>query len=209
MKKTLSIVLAGMVLLSSVFAKPAKITSDKLNSWKNVAKISDSLELEVIEDDDDLLLSKSSDGKDFAVFYKEYFDDGSNIQLGMVCADGTMYSRALYTEKQSEGGAWKFTLQETDKQVRFDDAGSGSYLTDFGRAYYALIVMDLRNKIRTNLSKEYGLIAPEKVKKNDSNFRQFFDANIDEINAKFEANDPADSAFTALMKKVNDSNFAN
>ena len=208
MKKTLSIVLAGMVLLSSVFAKPAKITSDKLNSWKNIAKISDSLELEVIEDYDDLLLSKSSDGKSFAVFYKEYFDDGSNIQLGMVCADGTMYSRALYTVKQTEGGAWKFTLQETDRQVRFDNAGSGAYLTDYGRALYALIVMDYRNNIRTNLSKEYGLIVPEKVQKNDSNFKQIFNANIDEINARIEDAKPADSALTALMKKVNDSNFA-
>lgn len=208
MKKTLSIVLAGMVLLSSVFAKPAKITSDKLNSWKNVAKISDSLELEVIENYDDLLLSKSSDGKNFAVFYKEYFDDGSNIQLGMVCADGTMYSRALYTEKQSEGGAWKFILQEADRQVRFDNAGSGAYLTDYGRALYALIVMDYRNNIRTNLAKEYGLIVPEKVQKNDSNFKQIFNANIDEINARIEDAKPADSALTALMKKVNDSNFA-
>lgn len=207
MKKTLSIVLAGLALLSSVFAKSVKITSDKLTTWKNVAKISDAIGLEVIENYDDLLVTKSQDGKTFTIFYKEVYDSGDSIQLGLVCVDGEVFSRALYTEK-GDSTPERYTLQETDKEVRFDDGGNGEYLNEFGRPYYTMNVMELRYNIRNNIAKEYGLVIPESVKKADNNFKKALDANIDAINARIDNSDRG-SGTIELMKKVTGSYFAN
>ena len=206
MKKTLVMLLAGLALVSSGFAKSVKVASDKLTSLNSVAKISDSLGLEAVENYDDLFVSKSDDGKTFTIFYKENYDDGDSIQLALVCANGTVSSRALYIEKGLSSPE-RYTLLETDRAVKFDDAGNGEYLTDFGSANSTMGIMELRYNIRTELAGKYGLVFPDSVKKSDSNFKKALDANIDAINEKINNNDKG-AGTVDLIKKVTNSFFA-
>lgn len=206
MKKTLVMLLAGLALVSSVFAKSVKVASNKLTSLNSVAKISDSLELEAVENYDDLFVSKSDDGKTFTIFYKENFDDGDSIQLALVCANGTVFSRALYIEK-GFGSPERFTLLETDRAVKFDDGGNQEYLTDYGSAYWTMIVMENRYNIRTELAGKYGLVLPDAVKKSDSNFKKALDANGDTIDARIDSEDKG-AGTVDLIKKVTNSFFA-
>ena len=154
---------------------------------------------------DDLFVSKSDDGKTFTIFYKESFDDGDSIQLALVCANGTVSSRALYIEKGFSSPE-RFTLLETDRAVKFDDAGNGEYLNDFGSANSTMGIMELRYNIRTELAGKYGLVFPDSVKKSDSNFKKALDANGDTIDARIDSEDKG-AGTVDLIKKVTNSFF--
>ena len=204
MKKFIGLTMVLLSMVTAGFSKTVKVSDDKLINLKSVVKVADSMDMEVVEDSDNYFAAKSDEG--FAFFYKEYYDDGSNVQVACVNLNGTVLSRTLYTEK-SDGGPVKCVLLEGDKQVRFDDGGNGVYLNELGRPLYTMIVMNLRNNIRRSIADEQGLSLPAKTKSNDASFRKIYDENIDEINNRLE-NSEAQSGTVELLNKVVKANFA-
>ena len=204
MKKLVGLTMVLLSMVAAGFAKTVKVSDDKLINLKSITKVADSAGMEVVEDSDNYFVAKSGD--DFAFFYKEYYDDGSTIQLACVSLGGTVMSKTIYVEK-TDASPVKCSLQEGDKEIRFDDGGNGVYLNGLGRPYYTMVVMNERNSIRKNIVDEKGLVLPAKTKTNDASFRKAYDANIDEINNRFDNNE-AQSGTVDLLNKVIKANFA-
>ena len=208
MKKLSACILSLLLVISAGFAKEKtmRITSDKLTTVKAVSKIADFRGMDVIENFLDLYIAKDSDSDDFAVFIKKSFEDGTSVQFAMVCLEGDLFSRSVYTEKGSNGFKEQCILQEYDKNVRFNDGGNNEYLNTLGLPLYTVIVMNLRNNIRNYLVKEYSLVLPETTAKNDANFRKVHDENVSEINERLNENENRPGTIE-ILNRVIQSNF--
>lgn len=189
-----------MVMLSLVgagFAKSIKISEDKLVNMKSVVKVADSFGMEVIEDSENYFVAK--DDSNIAIFYKEYYDDGSNVQFACVILDTDVLSKTIYEEDKK-----KYSLTEDDEEIQI---GKGVNFDDLDYLLYTMDVMNLRNNIRRSIAEEQGLKIPAKTRLNDASFRQAYDANIDEINTRLD-NDDTDSGLLDLIDKIVKANFA-
>ena len=202
MKKLSSLLLILLTFAGLSFAKTITITADKLRTVNNVAKISNQLGMDIIENYSNLWVAKASDSDDFAVYYEEEYDDGK-LAFAMVCVDGQMISRISLTEKQASGPALKMVLREYDKAVIFNDNGNNVYLTDFGVHFETVVAMEHRNRIRSWMAEKYNLLIPEITEKNDKNFRSVFE----KINPELSEDETTKTTVNHL-KEIIESNFA-
>lgn len=197
MKKLFVLTMVMLSLVGAGFAKSIKISEDKLVNMKSVVKAADSLGLEVIENSENYFVAK--DDSNIAIFYKEYYDDGSNVQFACVILDSDVLSKTIYEEDNK-----KYSLTEEDEEIQI---AKGVNFDDLDYLLYTVNVMNLRNNIRRSIAEEQGLKIPAKTRSNDASFRQAYDANIDEINAELD-NDDTDSGVLDLINKVVRANFA-
>lgn len=197
MKKLFVLTMVMLSLVGAGFAKSIKISEDKLVNMKSVVKAADSLGLEVIENSENYFVAK--DDSNIAIFYKEYYDDGSNVQFACVILDSDVLSKTIYEEDNK-----KYSLTEDDEEIQI---AKGVNFDDLDYLLYTMNVMNLRNNIRRSIAEEQGLKIPAKTRSNDASFRQAYDANIDEINAELD-NDDTDSGVLDLINKVVRANFA-
>ena len=197
MKKLFVLTMLMLSLVGAGFAKSIKISEDKLVNMKSVVKAADSLGLEVIENSENYFVAK--DDSNIAIFYKEYYDDGSNVQFACVILDSDVLSKTIYEEDNK-----KYSLTEDDEEIQI---AKGVNFDDLDYLLYTMNVMNMRNNIRRSIAEEQGLKIPVKTRSNDASFRQAYDANIDEINAELD-NDDTDSGVLDLINKVVRANFA-
>ena len=197
MKKLFVLTMVMLSLVGAGFAKSIKISEDKLVNMKSVVKAADSLGLEVIENSENYFVAK--DDSNITIFYKEYYDDGSNVQFACVILDSDVLSKTIYEEDNK-----KYSLTEDDEEIQI---AKGVNFDDLDYLLYTVNVMNLRNNIRRSIAEEQGLKIPAKTRSNDASFRQAYDANIDEINTELD-NDDTDSGVLDLINKVVRANFA-
>ncbi len=171
------ILLAFAALCAFSFAASAKPAKLKVNGWKDAAKLADKYDLNVVRDYTDYYVAKSGDGKEFVVYFKKDYADCAAI-LAMTCLDGTLLSKTTFIDKEDEGGFLpKFSMTEGDKKAIFENGGDATYaLRELGFAQNTVEVMYQRAKHRSLVCKEFGLVLPETVKKNEENFQKTFDA---------------------------------
>lgn len=160
MKKIIIALCALCALSAAAFAKPAK--APKLGGWKDIAKIADKNDLEVVENYKDWYVAKSSDGKEFAFYaIKDYAD--LKVTLAMACIDGEVYSRTTCVDKESSAPLPIFALGENDEKCIVVNADSLSvYYKEEGIVMWTEECKAQRSKLLAELSQKYGLIAPQK-----------------------------------------------
>ena len=157
MKKLVLIFAALCAFAAVAFAKPAKV-----KGWKDVAKIANKNDMEVVSDYTDWYVAKSKDGKDFAIYaIKDYSD--IKVTLAMSCVGGEVFSRTSCVDKEAESPFPIFAIGENDEKCVVVNADSLSvYYKDEGIAIWTDECKAQRAKLLAELSQKYGLIAPQK-----------------------------------------------
>lgn len=205
LKKLLSILIVVSCVGSFAMAKekkPAKITSEKLNTLKGVMKIAEDYNMEVLKDEpkDLLYVAKSAETGDYAI-YVHNIEKKWDIQFAMVFINGEPFSRTVFSIMQKSGKC-RSILNENDRNVKFDKGANNVYLSDYGVKLETVYSMADRVSIRTAIAKDFDLFIPENMSKNDANFWKVFSENIDAVKDA-EAN----SESYNILQKIIDSNF--
>ncbi|MCR4925882.1 MAG: hypothetical protein K5917_06310 [Clostridiales bacterium] len=156
MKKIVLVLAALFALTAMAFAKSNK--GPKLNRWKDIAKIADKQDLEVVEDYVDRYVAKSADGKEFAFFaIKDYAD--IKVTLAMACLDGELFSKTTCVDKESGQPAPIFTINENDEKCVLENGGDLTYyINEEGMAGWTKETIFQRERLRDEIAKEYGLV---------------------------------------------------
>lgn len=156
MKKLVLIFAALCAFAAVAFAKPAKV-----KGWKDVAKIADKNDLEVVSDYTDWYVAKGNGGKDFAIYaVKDYAD--LKVTLEMSCIDGEVYSRVVCVDKEAAAPFPMFALGENDEKCVVVNADSLSvYYKDEGIAIWTEECKNQRAKLLGEIAKEYGIAVPK------------------------------------------------
>ena len=160
MKKIILMAAALLTLAAVAFAKPAK--APKLNGWKDVAKIADKNDLEVVSDYTDWYVAKSKDGKEFAFYaVKDYAD--IKVTLAMSCLDGAVFSKTTCVDKEQTQPLPIFTIGEDDvKCVLVNGGDLPVYYSDDALQVWTEECKNQRAKLREELANEFGLVLPKK-----------------------------------------------
>lgn len=156
MKKIALMAAALFALAAVVFAKPAKV-----KGWKDVAKIANKNDLEVVSDYTDWYVAKGNGGKDFAIYaVKDYAD--LKVTLEMSCIDGEVYSRIVCVDKEANAPLPIFALSEgADKCVVVNADSLSVYYKDEGIAIWTEECKNQRAKLLGEIAKEYGIAVPK------------------------------------------------
>ena len=160
MKKFALMAAALFALTAFAFAKPAK--GPKLNGWKDVAKIADKFNLEIVNDNVDCYVAKSGDGKEFAFYAVSEYTD-IRVTLAMYCLDGNVFSKTTCVDKEQSQPLPIFTLGEYDDRCLVANAGDLTiYYKEEGIKAWTEECKSQRAKLRESLAKEFGLVLPKK-----------------------------------------------
>ena len=156
MKKLVLIFAALCAFAAVAFAKPAKV-----NGWKDVAKIANKNDLEVVSDYKDWYVAKGNGGKDFAIYaVKDYAD--LKVTLEMSCIDGEVYSRVVCVDKEAGQPLPIFALTEGEQKCIVVNADSLSvYYNEEGLRIWTEECKAQRSKLLGEIAKEYGIAVPK------------------------------------------------
>lgn len=173
MKKVVLFTAALFALAMVAFAKPPKI-----GGWKDVAKLADKYDFEVVNDNVAYYVAKGNGGKDFAVYAVAYYDDAT-VTLCMSCIKGEYSSKTVFVNKNGDAPGESFTLGENDKKAAYDPGSNDLYIEELGLLRMTADVMEQRERIRSEICKDYGLVLPANVKKSGDNFKKAYEAAAD------------------------------
>ena len=155
MKKSVLIV-ALCALATVAFAKPAKVAG-----WKDVAKIANKNNMEVVNDEQLWYVAKGNGGKDFALFAEKVFDD-ARVTVAMSCVKGEVFSKTTVVDLVDGQPNPIFTLGLDDDKVRNVNADNLTiYFNDEGIAMWTDVAKEQRADILNDIAKEFGLSIPK------------------------------------------------
>ena len=157
MKKIVLMAAALFALAAVSFAKPAKV-----RGWKDVAKIANKNDLEVVSDYTDWYVAKGNGGKDFAIYaIKDYSD--LKVTLAMSCIDGEVFSKTTCVDKENGQPEPIFSIGEYDDKCLLENGGDLTvFFATEALAAWTEETKTQRAKLLAEVSQQYGLVVPKK-----------------------------------------------